>query len=648
MKKLLSLLSVLTISGTAVPTTIAASPYQKEEKLNNNINYSQINNLETLNINKRKNSININTLIKKVVIKTSGSVNSSGVALNNKLYFGSDDGKVYEYDPATGQQKIVIRTNGYINFSGSVLNNKIYFGSDDGKVYEYDPATGQQKVVITASEILSTSGIVVNNNIYFGSVNSRVYKYNSITKEQNVDEIKIKDMVISSGFVLNNKIYFFLTNKKICEYNPLTGQQKVTKTKTKDMIISSGASLNNKLYFCSVNGKVYEYDPVTDQPKVVFEINGWFDSSFILNNKLYFGSMDGKVYEYDPVTDQPKVVFEINGWFDFNCFLLNNNKIYFGGTDGKVYEYEPLELIESDIIDLQEQIRRGLYLYYQKQNLNSYVKNIEFNIDDLKYSDIELIEQEKSPSDTITNTIYQNNNEVFTNNFTEDITYKTIEHEYTEETIDSVQLIKGINKRIDNTLESGESTTNTAGTTDIKTKTTGTNVGSEVSAGWGPVSASISYSVTSEESNTHQTDNSQSKTKNISKVISNSNSYDLSNMNERSTKISHTTKIQSQSFPVRPDQKIIVKTKLNQIIKKYKVTFKQKISGKIKVKITDENDQKTEQEFSIKDIIFCLKENNLLPQEIILDNNNVFFKGTFFVGKTEFESDVTSKLIDLN
>ncbi len=34
MKKLLSLLSVLTISGTSVPTTIAASLYQKEEKLN--------------------------------------------------------------------------------------------------------------------------------------------------------------------------------------------------------------------------------------------------------------------------------------------------------------------------------------------------------------------------------------------------------------------------------------------------------------------------------------------------------------------------------------------------------------------------------------------------------------------------------------
>ncbi len=55
MKKLLSLLSVLTISGTAVPTTIAASPYQKEETIqNNDINYQQINNLETLSRDKRE------------------------------------------------------------------------------------------------------------------------------------------------------------------------------------------------------------------------------------------------------------------------------------------------------------------------------------------------------------------------------------------------------------------------------------------------------------------------------------------------------------------------------------------------------------------------------------------------------------------
>ncbi|RUO86116.1 hypothetical protein [Spiroplasma endosymbiont of Megaselia nigra] len=54
MKKLLSLLSILTISGSAVPTTIAASPYQKEEKLNSEISYSQTNNLENLKRSKRE------------------------------------------------------------------------------------------------------------------------------------------------------------------------------------------------------------------------------------------------------------------------------------------------------------------------------------------------------------------------------------------------------------------------------------------------------------------------------------------------------------------------------------------------------------------------------------------------------------------
>jgi len=49
MKKLLSLLSVLTISGTAVSTTIAASPYRKEE-----------HSTENLVRNKRQSTIMIN------------------------------------------------------------------------------------------------------------------------------------------------------------------------------------------------------------------------------------------------------------------------------------------------------------------------------------------------------------------------------------------------------------------------------------------------------------------------------------------------------------------------------------------------------------------------------------------------------------
>ncbi len=69
MKKLLSLLSVLTISGTAVPTIIAASPYQKEENIISDISYSQTNsNLKNLNRVKRQTQKTVPSL--KNIIST--------------------------------------------------------------------------------------------------------------------------------------------------------------------------------------------------------------------------------------------------------------------------------------------------------------------------------------------------------------------------------------------------------------------------------------------------------------------------------------------------------------------------------------------------------------------------------------------------
>ncbi len=61
MKKILSLLSVLIIGGTSVPTKISASPYQKEEiKLEKIEINSQKNNLGNLNrIKRQQRKINI-------------------------------------------------------------------------------------------------------------------------------------------------------------------------------------------------------------------------------------------------------------------------------------------------------------------------------------------------------------------------------------------------------------------------------------------------------------------------------------------------------------------------------------------------------------------------------------------------------------
>ncbi|WP_339024151.1 hypothetical protein [Spiroplasma endosymbiont of Agriotes lineatus] len=140
MKKLLSLLSLLIISGATMPMVVATSPYQQPNNLEKlNTEQIQNSNLETLSRTKRQDNKKSIIEISEVVITTNGNVESSGVALNNKVYFGSNNYNVYEYTPSTGEQKVIIRTNDMVFSSGVVLNNKVYFESYDQKVYEHDP-----------------------------------------------------------------------------------------------------------------------------------------------------------------------------------------------------------------------------------------------------------------------------------------------------------------------------------------------------------------------------------------------------------------------------------------------------------------------------------------------------------------------------
>ncbi|WP_425377785.1 hypothetical protein [Spiroplasma endosymbiont of Polydrusus pterygomalis] len=106
MKKLLSLLSVLTIGVSALPTTIACSSYEKEEKLNV-INHLLANNLENLKRSKRE-KINY----KKIIIDLNDIDDKSQIrsllVLNNKIYFTTINGKMYEYEPQTEKNRFVV------------------------------------------------------------------------------------------------------------------------------------------------------------------------------------------------------------------------------------------------------------------------------------------------------------------------------------------------------------------------------------------------------------------------------------------------------------------------------------------------------------------------------------------------------------
>ncbi|WP_425378412.1 ETX/MTX2 family pore-forming toxin [Spiroplasma endosymbiont of Polydrusus pterygomalis] len=475
MKKLLSLLSVLTISISALPTVVAITPNNQREKNNQHKNLKR---------NKREN---IQTLEQqKIVITTNGDVYSSGVVFNNKLYFGSQDRNVYEYDPVTNQQKIVITTKDKIYSSGVVFNNKLYFGSKDNNVYEYDPITNQQKIVITTNGDVYSSGVVFNDKLYFGSGDYKVYEYDPITNQQKI-VITTNGYVYSSGVVFNNKLYFGSWDYNVYEYDPVTKQQKIVIT-TNNAVFSSGVVFNNKLYFGSTDHNVYEYDPITNQQKIVIRTNGDVRSSgVVFNNKLYFGSRDNNVYEYP-------VLYNLENFIkkrQLNKINNNNDKSFLNELN---YLYPELDISQLEVINkkrtfvtikakntsdkyfgekkiyfkvdnedskniiLYDLIKKAIFFKFRDDNPNlefSKIKDIDLSY--LQYSNIELKETLKPKiivSTPISN--YCSGDSILSNNTSLIQTIETRECTVSYDIEKRIQLSNGLIKS--KSLEQGQTT----------------------------------------------------------------------------------------------------------------------------------------------------------------------------------------------
>ncbi|WP_339023924.1 PQQ-binding-like beta-propeller repeat protein [Spiroplasma endosymbiont of Agriotes lineatus] len=648
MKKLLEILGTITIASSGIAGIVCNAPVQTQE---------QQTKLENINYKRQKRSNNENNKINrtKIAIKTKSFIFSSGILLNNKIYFGSADHNVYEYDLATGQQKIIITTNGGIWSSGAVLNNKVYFGSEDHNVYEYDPTTGQQKIVIRANDWIRSVGVslVFNNKLYVGSGDHNVYEYDPATGQQKI-VIKAQDSVQFSGVVLNNKVYFGSVDHNVYEYNPITKQQKIV-IRTENEIHGGGTTLNNKLFVASDDHNVYEYDSATEQQKIVIITKGKIRSSgAVLNNKVYFGSWDKNLYEYDPITKQQKIVIRTDSTINYLSEL--NNKIYFGSGDNNVYEYSEyylnanleqinnnsdnailnelnylnpdldisqLEIIsktnnsaivkikdnlnnnikihysidnqQNKIINLNELLKKALFFKFQDENPNLKFKEINYiDTNNLNFSNTEITKQENS---FLWSNVPKNvcSDREIINKTPNTRSFNVPACEYNSKSKLVFQITTGLTK------------------TKQENKLNGWNINSD------------------DEMKLTDFTNINNKNSEIINVLS--NEFDLSNTNKQEQEmILSIFKEPADKFELNPNEKLKITYPVRIITSKVILNLKQKITGNITAKIIDDNNKEQIVTLSIKEAMQILQKYSLLPDEINIDknNDNITFNGEAF------------------
>lgn len=100
---------------------------------------------------------------------TGGSVESSCTVVDGVVYFGSHDDNVYAVDAITGKKVWSYSTNGDVYSTPAVVDGVLYVGSTDDKVYALDAASGREIWSYSTSNSVWSSPAVVNGVVYVNS-----------------------------------------------------------------------------------------------------------------------------------------------------------------------------------------------------------------------------------------------------------------------------------------------------------------------------------------------------------------------------------------------------------------------------------------------------------------------------------------------
>jgi len=319
----------------------------------------------------------------------SSSPNSLTV-INNKLYFSASDENGRELwvsdgtDAGTKMVKDIYagkNSNGLAYSSHpdsfTVMNNKLYFGADNGSGKELWVSDGTLTGTKMVKDIYAGKNIyriaysshpdsftVMNNKLYFSASNANGKELwvsdGTLTGTKMVKDIyagknsygSVYSSIPMNLTVINNKLYFSASDENGQELWVSDGTDAGTKM-VKDIFTgkdrysnvnssnpNSLTVMNNKLYFRAKNASGHELwvsDGTDAGTKMVKDIYAGINTSnptnlTLMNNKLYFSARDlngEKVWVSDGTDAGTKMVKNTTIYYSPSNFTVMGDKLYF-------------------------------------------------------------------------------------------------------------------------------------------------------------------------------------------------------------------------------------------------------------------------------------------------------------------------------
>lgn len=276
-----------------------------------------------------------------------GAIVSSPVVEKNRVYFGSDDGKLYCLDFTTGEELWHHDTTFIIEAPPLLHDGMVYVGSNDFFFYAFDALTGELKWKYETYEKIAGSanvlpGVEIDGTtrdlIVIGSHDAFVYALDAKTGEKHW-EYETLDRVNGTPAIDGDAIVFGGCDTILYVLDGATGELAQSIELGGECHIAASVGIDGSDVFLGHHANEFiciDLETETIRWKYPNARFGFFSPPAITADRVVFGGRDKQMHCLDRATGEGIWTYPTRRKIDA-APVICDDKVVFGSGDGRLY-----------------------------------------------------------------------------------------------------------------------------------------------------------------------------------------------------------------------------------------------------------------------------------------------------------------------
>ncbi len=227
---------------------------------------------------------------------TSGHVFASPARAGDIVVVGSEDGKVYGLDTASGAERWRLATNNLVRSSAAVAGSEAWFGGNDGNLYAVDTTTGAVRWKTSLGYEIVSSPAVAGGAVFVGADGVRAFDAATGTPKWTY---ATGDVVVSSPAVSGDLVVVGSNDGNVYGIARADGTER-WRVGTGAAVQSSPVISGGVAYVGSLDGKLYAIDVATGKPRWATALGSAVKSSpTVTGGRVFVGTDAGRLVALD-------------------------------------------------------------------------------------------------------------------------------------------------------------------------------------------------------------------------------------------------------------------------------------------------------------------------------------------------------------